>query len=347
MMPITEDNIKELTKNIRDNNYKFHQFYDLEIESDEYSFIQYMLKYKDSSEQKIINKTYYDIETFVNEDGDFTDPEKVDRPVNSVAVYNNISNTITVISFVTECNITDPIEIEIGIRKLFAEKIKENETYNIDGLIIDVQIVENEKILLTLFWELMKKQNTLCLIGFNSNTFDDPFMFNRTEKLFGKDARDKMVSEFGLVDQYNQKFEIPDYIFVDLLKLYKPVGSGGGGLGKSLPDFKLQTVAQKELDITKLDLPGGFRYNYLNNIVGYLTYNMFDTLLTFKLDEKLMFLELMFDLSKYNNATMGATINGRSILYLYRNDLMYKTQNKVVRIKKFSKEVLFEPDIKT
>lgn len=344
--PIHADNINEMLKYIKDNSYKYHQFYDLEIESDEASFIDYMLNYNDSKKQKILNKTYYDIETFVNENGDFTDPTKADRPVNAIALYNNIKNIATVISYVTDCNITDPDEIEKGIRKLFDDKVKENASYNVENIILDIRIVSDERTLLKTFWKVMQDQNTLCLIGFNSNTFDDPYMFNRSENLFGKHERDNMISEFGLVEQYGQQFEIPDYLLVDILKLYKPVGLGGGGLGHSLPNYKLNTLANEELDITKLDLPGGFRETYLEDIVGYLTYNIFDTILTFKLDEKLLFLESMFDLAKYNNATMGATINGRSILYLYRNDLMYKSQNKVVRVKKFSKEVLYEPFIK-
>ena len=346
LQPINMENIQSITNHLKKNEYKFHQFYNLEIEADEYNFIQYMLKYKDSKRSKVLNKTYYDIETFVDEEGNFTDPEKADRPVNSIALYNNISNIAYVISYVTECNITDPDIIEKGVHKLFKEKVEENETYNIPDIKIEVKIVPNEQALIKTFWKLMQEQNTLALIGFNSNIFDDPYMFNRTAALFGKEQRNEIISEFGIVDQYGQQFEIPDYLLVDLLKLYKPVGSGGGGLGKSLPDFKLNTVGKEELGITKLDLAGGFRETYLNDIVGYLTYNIFDTILTFKLDEKLMFMELMFDLSKYNNASMGATINGRSILYLYRNDLMYCSQNTLIRSKKFSSEVLFEPDIK-
>ncbi len=344
--PINLENIQDITTNLKKNHYKFHQFYNLEIEADEYNYIDFMLKYKDNTKAKVLNKTYYDIETYVNENGDFTDPTKADRPVNSIALYNNVKNTAYLIAFVTDCNITDPVEIETGIRKMFDDKVLENETYNIPDITLDIRIVPNEEALIKLFFKLVQEQNTLALIGFNSNTFDDPYMFNRARVLFGEEATKNIVSEFGMVDQYGQQFEIPDYLLVDLLKLYKPVGSGGGGLGKSLPDFKLNTVAKKELGITKLDLPGGFRWNYLNDIIGYLTYNIFDTLLTFKLDQKLMFMELMFDLSKYNNATMGATINGRSLIYLYRNDLMYSSQNKLIRAKKFSREVLYEPHIK-
>jgi len=345
---IDSNNIQDVVKNIKNGVYKFYQFYNVEIDPDEHAYMDFMEAYESSSIKKVLNKTYYDIETYVNEDGDFTDPEEVDRPVNSIALYNNIKNICHIVCYVTDCDMTDPVEIERLSRIMFEETIKSNSTYDIPGIELVYHIEKDEKTLIQTFFRLIRELNTLALIGFNSNTFDDPFMINRTSKLFGEARMNDIVSEFGIVEKKgNSSYEIPDFLLVDILKLYKPVGSGGGGLGKSLPDFKLNTVAFKELKITKLDLPGGFRHNYLHNIVGYLTYNIFDTLLTFKLDDKLLFMESMYDLSVYNNATMGATINGRSILYRYRNDLMYNSQNKITRAKKFSSEVLFEVEIET
>lgn len=346
LTPIDAESLKVITKNLKSFAYKYYQFYNLELEANEYGFIQHMLTYKDNPRPKVLNKTYYDIETYVNEAGDFTDPEKVEEAINAIAVYNNFSNTAYVIAFVTDCDITDPVVISDGVHKMFNEKVAENEAYNIPDIKIEVIITANEKELLQTFFEIIRNENTLALVGFNSSIFDDPYIFNRTSKLFGEHAMKEMASEFGIVDKFgNSSFELPDYILVDLLKLYKPVGVGGGGLGKSLPDFKLNTVAKKELKITKLDLESGFRETYLHNIIGYLTYNIFDTILTFKLDQKLTFMELMMDLAKYNNSTMGATINGRSLIYMYRNDLMYASQNKLVRSKKFSSEVLFATEI--
>lgn len=341
---IAAADIDKFVASIKKNDYKFHQFYNIELETDEYTFIQHMLKFKDSPQAKVLNKTYYDIETYVSESGEFTDPEQVKAPVNSVALYNNLRNICYVISYVTDCDITDADVITKGVLELYEEKVLENEIYKVQDLKIEVIIVENEEELFKKYFSLMRELNTLMLIGFNSSRFDNPYMFNRASALFSEETMKQMASEFGIVDKYGAySYELPDYLLVDILDLYKPVDQGGGGLGKSLPDYQLNTVAEKELEISKLDLPGGYRENYLHNIIGYLTYNIFDVILTFKLDEKLMFMELMFDLSKYNNASMGATISGRSIIYLYRNDLMYGSQNKLIRAKKFSKEVLFEP----
>lgn len=340
------DNITQLMDNIKRGNYKFYQFYNLELEPGEFGFIDYMLKYNDSKTSKMLNKTYYDIETYVPETGEFTDPLDAIHPINSIAFYNNIKNIAYVVAYVTDCDLKDPDIIRSQVIDLYNEKCEENEIYKVDGLQIQVIICENEEHMMKQFFSLLRELNTLFLIGYNSRNFDDPYIFNRTSNLLGEEEMKSLVSDFSKVDRYGDySFELPDYKLADLLLMYKPVGEGGNGLGKSLPNYKLNTVAKKELDITKLDLDGGFRYNYLHNIVGYLAYNIFDVLLTYKLDEKLMFMELNFDLSKYNNSTMGATLGGRSILYMYRNDLMYAKNNQIIRSKKFSREVLYETKI--
>jgi hypothetical protein len=151
-----------------------------------------------------------------------------------------------------------------------------------------------------------------------------------------------MVSDFQVTKYSARLYEWPDYLNVDLLKVYQPVDSGGMGFGKSLPDYKMNTVAKKELGISKLELEGNFLYEYTHNLVNYLTYNMLDTLLVYKLDDKLKFIEQIFSLAKHNKATMGASINGRSIMYLYRNDLIYTEQDTLIRNKKYSKEIFYE-----
>ena len=80
---------------------------------------------------------------------------------------------------------------------------------------------------------------------------------------------------------------------------------------------------------------------YENNLPRFLVYNLLDTLLVYKLDQKLQFLELQWMLAKYNNAPMGSAIRGRSIMYRYRNNLIYTKENKIVRVKPFGREVFY------
>lgn len=344
---LTDQNFYSFTDSIKKDKLKFFQFYNIEIESSEFSFIKYMNTYKDNLKPKKLNKTYYDIETFVNENGDFTDPTKVIEEINAIALYNNITNVAYGLAYVHKsCNIESHEQVKNDALKIINDKVAENPIYHVDGIKYEILLFDSEKDMLKEFFKLVHSFNTLTLSGFNSHIFDDPYLFNRIAYLFGEEASKNIISEFGEIEKFGQgSYELPDFILVDILELYKPVGQGGGGLGKSLSSYKLNHVAFKELKIRKLDLPGGFRENYLNNLAGYIAYNIFDTLLTFKLDEKLQFLELTFDLAQYNHSTMGAAMSGRSILYSYRNDYTYVNQGKLVRSKKFSSEVVYEPNI--
>ena len=344
---LTGDNMYTFMDHVKKDKLKFFQFYGIEVESSGFSYIKYLDEFKDNEKPKKLNKTYYDIETFVNENGDFTDPHAVKEEINAIAVYNNIANIVYGYAYIHPLCVYDSVEqIERDVLAIYKEKVAENPIYAIDDLKIEVKLFFDEKEMLIDFFRTIHSFNTLMLVGFNNLIFDDPYTFNRMAALFGEERMKQIVSEFGEVEKFGQgSFEIPDFILTDLLALYKPVGQGGGGLGKSLPSYKLNAVAYKELKIKKLDLPGGFRENYLTNLAGYIAYNIFDTLLTFKLDEKLQFNELTFNIGQYNKAPMGAASSGRSKLYSYRNDVTYAQLHKLVRSKKFSSEVVYEPNI--
>jgi DNA polymerase elongation subunit (family B) len=346
MTLLNEDSLEEMKNNIKKNILPFYKFYNTEFQPAEFHLVDYLSTFTEQKRIYKLNKSYYDIETYVGESGEFTDPHEAEYPINAIALYNNNKNIIHIISYVTDCDVTDPSVIQKGVEDIYYDKIKENPTYKIDNLVIKCEIVKDERQLLETFFRTQLGFNSVALIGYNSSIFDDPYIFNRSIKLFGESKTTSMVSEFGVLNKFNKTFELIDYDLVDILKLYKPVGEGGGGLGRPQPNYKLHTLAKAILGITKLDLEGGFRETYLNDIILYLAYNMFDTILTFKLDERLSFLERTFNIAKYNKSTMGSAIRGRSFIYTNRNNYIYTSDNKLIRNKKFAREVLFEPLIK-
>jgi DNA polymerase elongation subunit (family B) len=273
--------------------------------------------------------------------------------VNSVAVYNNLKNIAVIFTCpfykdpVTDkfgkCNITDQATLLKDVQNIYNELIEENDTYRIDNLKIEVRVFNNEAELLKNFFIFLREVYSLFLIGFNSSLFDDPYVVNRGLNLVGNTIYDYM-SEFGEVQKFGElTYEWPDYTKVDLLSLYKPVDQGGSGLGQSLPNYKLDTVAGIELGINKLDLDNMNRV-YKEDLPRFLAYNLLDTLLTFKLDEKLQFLELNWMLAKYNTSPIGSTIRGRSLMYKYRNNLIYTKKNQILRNKTFGREIFYPLD---
>jgi len=344
------DDLKNLINNIKQDNLKFYQFYNTEISPNELAFFKYRSKYQylddKNWDKKVLNKTFYDIETFF-------DPKKAPDPIatpfgiNSIAFYNNIKNTCY-IYFLRDKDHSkyyqNEKDMEDGIQELYQSLIKDNPTYNIENIKIKVSLFNNEKELLKNYFEKINSLGTLFLIGFNSSRFDDPYTINRLIQLYGESKAFSIISDFSIKKYGQMIYELGDRIHVDILKLYMPVDSGGSGMGKSLPNYKLNTIAEVELKINKLDLEGDFNEIYKNNPIRFATYNMLDTILTVKLDQKLQFIEQLYSLAKYNKASVRATIMGRSFIFNYRNTGHYLVdENLLIRNNKFNKEIYYNP----
>jgi DNA polymerase elongation subunit (family B) len=339
---IDQKDVQKILGALSRDDLKFYQFYNIDFRADEYQYQEYMLNLqenKDEASLRLLNKTYYDIEIFYDPEI-FPDPEKAAYPVNSIAVYNNMRNEAMIFVWVTEAKTKDRQTLEDETKKIYSELVQENKTYLIEDLSIKVKTYTSETDLLKDFFLYLRELNTLFLIGFNSSLFDDPYVVQRGINLYGEPIFN-FISEFGEVQKYGSRsFEWPDYTKVDLLTLYRPVDQGGMGLGKSLPNYKLDTVAEVELGINKLDLED-LNKEYINNTSRFITYNLLDTLLTYKLDKKLQFLELNWMLAKYNDAPMSSAIIGRSVMYQYRNDLIYTKRNQAIRSKTFGREIFY------
>lgn len=335
---LDEKKAKEMMWALNAGDMSFHQFYNLDFKPDEFAFQNFMTSFiEGDSVIKVLNKTYYDIEVHY-EKGIFPEAERADYMINAIAVYNNILNKAVIYTIPTNSNITDKNELTAGVRELYGQKCLEKPEYTIPGLDLEVQVFSDEGELLKTFFSDLIKLDTLFLIGFNSSGFDDPYVVNRGLKIVGPSIFD-YISEFKQVKKFSEKtYDWPDYIKVDLLKLYKPIDQGGKGFGSSLPSYSLNSVAKKELNLNKLDIED-MNASYLNNIVEFLTYNLLDTLLTFKIDQKLKSIELSWMLTKYNTSPIGKTFTGRSLMYLYRNNLIYTKQGKLMRVKKFISEI--------
>lgn len=336
-----------LISNIKNGYIKWYQFYGTQLSITENNWLRIndgQLKFIPSQGKKL-NKTYYDIETYVKIDETLTpfNAKYAYYPVNATAVYNNISNTAKIVyTRIPELHKYSDEEITQLVIDTYLESCKNNNTYIVEDIKIEVISFESEEKLLVALFEIFREFGMHILMGFNSGQFDDPYIIKRLKKLRPMDW-ESIISEFGQVQSFGElSFEIPDYNLVDILELYKPVDAGGSGFGKSLPDFRLDTIAKKELGIKKLDLEEDFVYSYENNIVNYLTYNLFDTLITFKLDEKLKFLEQIFSLAEINSAPLGATIRGRSMMFSARNNKHYMDKGNVLRHGKFGAEVFYK-----
>jgi len=343
---ITSQDLSSIIEALKTDNLKFYQFYNTEISPNENAFFKYQYKFKKLDDQfwdkKKLNKTYYDIETKFDPKK-APDSKSVEFPITSIALYNNIENKAFILFLKDPKQNFTKEELLKEIKFHYDEACKKNSTYIVENMEIGLEIFNNEIELIKRFFMLVKELNTLFLIGFNSSLFDDPYTINRAYKLIG-DAAEYFITDFTLKRYGDYGFEQADYMRADILKLFKPVDQGGMGMGSSLPSYKLDYIAEVELGINKLELEGNFNTVYQNNPGRFAAYNLLDVILTFKLDEKLQFLEQIYSLAKYNNASVRGTLTGRSFIFNYRNTYhYYAEENLLVRNNKFNKEIYYNP----
>jgi DNA polymerase elongation subunit (family B) len=137
------------------------------------------------------------------------------------------------------------------------------------------------------------------ITGWNSNTFDVTYIYNRLKLVLSEKMADQL-SPFGVVQYreiktFNNNKEEKTYraaivgiALLDYLELYKKFGA------RSVKEsYKLDAIALEELKEQKLKNPyNTFREFYLENPTLFLVYNVKDVELVDRLEKKMKLLEL-------------------------------------------------------
>lgn len=147
--------------------------------------------------------------------------------------------------------------------------------------------------------------------GWNTQSFDIPYIINRFEKILGKDQV-KKLSPWGIirehkVSKFNEKFNkyeeevnfsILGISSLDYMLLYKKYHPGGN----SQESYKLDNIAYVEVGENKIDYKGSLHRLYVEDIQKFYLYNLKDVELIEKLDAKCKLFELGLTLA-YDSKT--------------------------------------------
>src|SRR5687768_13422765 len=135
------------------------------------------------------------------------------------------------------------------------------------------------------------------ITGWFSNGFDIPYLSRRIEKVLGIHSLNKL-SPWGTVNNnektYNGEKEYTTSILgislIDYLDLYKKF------VLKPRESYKLDFIAEVELGENKLDHSeyASFKEFYTKDFQKFVKYNIHDTMLVFRLEQKLKLLEVLF-----------------------------------------------------
>ena len=208
---------------------------------------------------------FFDIETAKDENG-YSTIQDVRTAITSIAYYDKIGKDRRVL-ILDEQN-----------------RIKETEIQG-DGYVLE--IFRDEKDLLTRFINKFAEIQPTVITGWNTDGYDIPYLMGRAKKVLGAQSIKKM-SPAGIVD-YNPKKErwkIFGVSSLDYLKLYKNFTYS------ELPNYRLDTVARKELGRGKVEYDGDLDTLFAQDIHKFAYYNMTDVDLIEEMDDKLQLLNL-------------------------------------------------------
>lgn len=158
-----------------------------------------------------------------------------------------------------------------------------------------VYVAKDERELIGRIFSILKQEDVDILTGWNIRLFDIPYIMGRALKFFseGEVASFMPFNTFKFRDikigQKNYKiYELGGYNVLDYIDLYKKFS------GTNQESYALNFIAKVELNQQKLDYSeyGSIREFYTKNFQKFAEYNVLDTLLVERLDDKLKLIDL-------------------------------------------------------
>lgn len=257
----------------------------------------------------VMNITYIDIE--VQSDQGFPEPSLAQQPVTAITIKNNLDDTFY--------------------------------TWGIGGFDADNSIVrdkrieyircQDEYVLLKSFLTHWQKNVPDIVSGWNSEEFDMPYLVNRVARVLGEDQTRKF-SIFNIKPEARDTtYNILGTSQLDFMLLFKKFGYTYG----NQESYKLDNIANVVLGEKKLDYSeySSLAALYRENHQKFIDYNIRDTQLVERMNEKTGLIDLALTLAHKANATYVTAFGSVKIwdTYIYnvlkKHDVVLSPQDEV------------------
>ena len=257
----------------------------------------------------VMNITYIDIE--VQSDQGFPEPSLAQQPVTAITIKNNLDDTFY--------------------------------TWGIGGFDADNSIVhdkrieyircQDEYVLLKSFLTHWQKNVPDIVSGWNSEEFDMPYLVNRVARVLGEDQTRKF-SIFNIKPEARDTtYNILGTSQLDFMLLFKKFGYTYG----NQESYKLDNIANVVLGEKKLDYSeySSLAALYRENHQKFIDYNIRDTQLVERMNEKTGLIDLTLTLAHKANAAYVTAFGSVKIwdTYIYnvlkKHDVVLSPQDQV------------------
>ena len=170
-------------------------------------------------------------------------------------------------------------------------------------------LFNTEKEMFDAFFELIVDADVMT--GWNSEGYDIPYMVNRVTRVMSKDdtrkfclmgqlPKPRTYERFG---KEEQTYDLIGRIHMDYLQLYKKYNY------ESRHSYKLDAIGEMEVGENKTQYEGTLDQLYNKDFKKFIEYNRQDTVLLFKIHNKLKFLDLANALA-HENTVLLPTVMG-------------------------------------
>lgn len=254
---------------------------------------------------------FIDIEVY--SPGEFPEPREAKAPINAITLYDTYTK----------------------IYNIWGTK-----PYTVKQSDMVYHYFADEKEMMKDFIQFFELADIDVFSGFNSESFDLPYIMNRINNILDSDWAKRMspVGEVYSSDYVNrfgaltQKWKIQGISCIDYLEIYRKL------IAKELPSFKLNYIAELELGEHKLEYEQSNLFDLADkDWERFIDYNIQDVVLLVKLDQKLKYLHILrllayAGLTDMESAmgTTAVTLGGMAIRCKYRDKklMTFKREGK-------------------
>jgi DNA polymerase elongation subunit (family B) len=235
------------------------------------------------------------------------------NPINSVAFYDNVAkrHNIYILS-------------------------KDGSLNNRDTDKYTLKAYRTEADLLSAFIKAFRKFAPHIIVGWNSDYFDIPYLYNRICVVLGESAVRKL-SPIGIVEKREMFggvfYNIAGVASFDYMELYKNFTFS------EQPNYTLDAISKAELGRGKVAYEGSLQKLYETDVEKFIEYNIIDVDLIVAMDAKLQFIELARGICHkghvpYSDIYMSSLyLDGASLTYMKRNKLVAPNKPKPINLK--------------
>jgi DNA polymerase elongation subunit (family B) len=242
-----------------------------------------------NSDAPQVNKAFFDIEVAYSKEKGFADPSDPFNPITAISVH---------------CGWLDKL-ITLVIKP---DKMAQDQAEAIVARFDDTILCPNEEDMLDTFLTIIDDADIIS--GWNSEGYDVPYTVNRIIKLMGADHTKRFClwggrpkkREYEKYGKISETYDFVGRVHLDYLDLYRKYTY------HELHTYRLDYVGEIEIGETKVHYEGTLDQLYNNDFEKFIAYNRQDTMLLFKMDAKLQYIDLVNVLAHANTVTLRTTM---------------------------------------